>query len=168
MFVRSFRKSNRCLVKDAMPLRVYQMSTEPISANGDDARGRKNSMKRLDNLRRQLREGEIESGNSDLFSIKRSATSINNSWEHIINQAKEQFEQYWQPVEDRSSAILTDTFKRKHTYLRISLVERCNLRCQYCMPPDGVHLQEESKLLRADEIHRIANLFLRAGVDKVR
>ena len=33
---------------------------------------------------------------------------------------------------------LTDQFGRQHTYLRISLVERCNLRCQYCMPADGL------------------------------
>lgn len=36
--------------------------------------------------------------------------------------------------------VLTDTFGRKHTYLRISLTERCNLRCQYCMPEEGIQL----------------------------
>ena len=34
--------------------------------------------------------------------------------------------------------VLADGFARKHTYLRISLVEQCNLRCRYCMPPEGV------------------------------
>ena len=38
------------------------------------------------------------------------------------------------------SDFLTDTFGRHHNYLRISLTERCNLRCQYCMPEDGVDL----------------------------
>ena len=38
------------------------------------------------------------------------------------------------------SDFLTDTFGRQHNYLRISLTERCNLRCQYCMPEDGVDL----------------------------
>ena len=38
------------------------------------------------------------------------------------------------------SAALIDTFGRRHNYLRISLTERCNLRCQYCMPEDGVPL----------------------------
>ena len=38
------------------------------------------------------------------------------------------------------SEFLTDTFGRQHTYLRISLTERCNLRCQYCMPEEGVEL----------------------------
>ncbi|MEO8168584.1 MAG: GTP 3',8-cyclase MoaA, partial [bacterium] len=33
---------------------------------------------------------------------------------------------------------LTDTFNRSHEYLRISLTDRCNLRCRYCMPSEGV------------------------------
>ena len=37
---------------------------------------------------------------------------------------------------------LTDLYNRSHNYLRISLTERCNFRCQYCMPEDGVPLQE--------------------------
>jgi len=36
--------------------------------------------------------------------------------------------------------MLTDTFERTHNYLRISLTERCNLRCTYCMPKDGIEL----------------------------
>ena len=38
------------------------------------------------------------------------------------------------------SYILEDSFARKHNYLRISLTERCNLRCSYCMPIDGVQI----------------------------
>ena len=38
------------------------------------------------------------------------------------------------------SDMLVDSFGRQHTYLRISLTERCNLRCQYCMPAAGVDL----------------------------
>lgn len=38
------------------------------------------------------------------------------------------------------SDMLVDSFGRQHTYLRISLTERCNLRCQYCMPAAGVEL----------------------------
>ncbi len=38
------------------------------------------------------------------------------------------------------SPALTDTFGRRHNYLRISLTEKCNLRCQYCMPEEGVPL----------------------------
>ncbi|XP_011625432.1 GTP 3',8-cyclase, mitochondrial [Amborella trichopoda] len=66
------------------------------------------------------------------------------------------------------SDMLVDSFGRMHTYLRISLTERCNLRCQYCMPAEGVELTPNSKLLSQGEIIRLANLFVTSGVDKIR
>uniref|UniRef100_A0A915E542 GTP 3',8-cyclase n=1 Tax=Ditylenchus dipsaci TaxID=166011 RepID=A0A915E542_9BILA len=59
-------------------------------------------------------------------------------------------------------------FIKKHTYLRISLTERCNLRCTYCMPEEGVQLTPNQKLLTTPEIVRLARLFAFHGVDKVR
>lgn len=41
------------------------------------------------------------------------------------------------PRQELATSALYDTFGRKHTYLRISLSERCNLRCTYCMPEEG-------------------------------
>ncbi|KAK8962818.1 hypothetical protein KSP40_PGU003435 [Platanthera guangdongensis] len=71
--------------------------------------------------------------------------------------------------EDQSpSNMLVDSFGRFHNYLRISLTERCNLRCQYCMPADGVELSQKSQLLTSAEIVRLANLFVSSGVDKIR
>lgn len=70
--------------------------------------------------------------------------------------------------ENRVSDMLIDSFGRLHTYLRISLTERCNLRCQYCMPSEGVELTPNSHLLSQDEILRLANLFVSSGVDKIR
>lgn len=64
--------------------------------------------------------------------------------------------------------MLTDTFGRQHTYLRISLTERCNLRCQYCMPAEGVQLQPHDHILTFEEIERIARLFVGEGVHKIR
>jgi molybdenum cofactor biosynthesis enzyme MoaA len=61
-----------------------------------------------------------------------------------------------------------DTFNRHHNYLRISLTERCNLRCTYCMPEEGVQLTPKQKLLTADEILRLARLFVDQGVTKIR
>ncbi|PPD71889.1 hypothetical protein GOBAR_DD31207 [Gossypium barbadense] len=66
------------------------------------------------------------------------------------------------------SDMLIDGFGRKHTYLRLSLTERCNLRCQYCMPAEGVDLTPSPKLLTHNEILRLANLFVTYGVDKIR
>lgn len=64
--------------------------------------------------------------------------------------------------------ILTDRFNRKHTYLRISLTERCNLRCTYCMPAEGVPLSPKSHLMTADEIVAIATTFVKHGISKIR
>ncbi|KAM0865057.1 hypothetical protein ACQ4PT_043523 [Festuca glaucescens] len=73
------------------------------------------------------------------------------------------------PVETPSSSdMLLDSFGRFHSYLRISLTERCNLRCQYCMPAEGVELTPKSELLSHDEIIRVANIFVASGVDKIR
>ncbi|XP_041469029.1 molybdenum cofactor biosynthesis protein 1-like isoform X2 [Lytechinus variegatus] len=66
------------------------------------------------------------------------------------------------------SAFLTDPFQRHHNYLRISLTERCNLRCQYCMPEEGVTLSPKERLLSTDEILHLAKLFVSEGVDKIR
>ncbi|XP_067224625.1 molybdenum cofactor biosynthesis protein 1 isoform X1 [Chanodichthys erythropterus] len=66
------------------------------------------------------------------------------------------------------SAFLTDSFGRRHNYLRISLTEKCNLRCQYCMPQEGVKLSPRSQLLTTEELLTLARLFVREGVNKIR
>ncbi|TMB29634.1 MAG: GTP 3',8-cyclase MoaA [Deltaproteobacteria bacterium] len=63
---------------------------------------------------------------------------------------------------------LLDRFGRSHTYLRISVTERCNLRCKYCMPEEGVTLLPRDHLLSYEEIERLAALFVRLGVRKIR
>ncbi|KAJ1148026.1 hypothetical protein NDU88_000867 [Pleurodeles waltl] len=66
------------------------------------------------------------------------------------------------------SAFLTDSFGRRHNYLRISLTEKCNLRCQYCMPEEGVQLTPKSEILTTQEIITLARHFVKEGVDKIR
>ncbi len=66
------------------------------------------------------------------------------------------------------SNILTDTFGRKHNYLRISLTERCNLRCTYCMPADGIVLSPKAHIMTYEEIYTIAKEFVDHGVTKIR
>ncbi|KAF5352741.1 hypothetical protein D9756_005916 [Leucocoprinus leucothites] len=61
-----------------------------------------------------------------------------------------------------------DTFNRKHDYLRISLTEKCNLRCFYCMPSEGVELSPDGNLLTNSEVLRLARLFVQSGVTKIR
>lgn len=66
------------------------------------------------------------------------------------------------------SEHLTDTHNRKHNYLRISVTERCNLRCKYCMPQEGVDLTPGQNLLTGPEICKIASLFVQEGVNLIR
>jgi molybdenum cofactor biosynthesis protein A len=84
------------------------------------------------------------------------------TWREALATAKEGLSQ------NEHVHVLTDAYSRKHSYLRISLGERCNLRCLYCMPPEGVPLQSNEKILNADEISRLVKLFTARGVDKVR
>ena len=64
--------------------------------------------------------------------------------------------------------ILQDLHGRNHAYLRISLIERCNLRCSYCMPEEGVQLSPKSHLMTYEEIYDIAKIFVKHGVSKIR
>ena len=63
---------------------------------------------------------------------------------------------------------LVDKHQRTHNYLRISLTEKCNLRCTYCMPAEGIPLTPAAHLMTAYEIFEIASHFVKRGVDKIR
>ena len=63
---------------------------------------------------------------------------------------------------------IVDQHNRAHNYLRISLTEKCNLRCAYCMPADGIPLLPNKDLMQADEVFAIAEQFVKMGVDKIR
>ena len=64
--------------------------------------------------------------------------------------------------------MLTDRFGRRHTYLRLSLVEQCNLRCRYCMPDEDLDWTPDADLLTDAEAIRLVRLFVEAGVTKIR
>ncbi|SFH81523.1 GTP 3',8-cyclase MoaA [Halpernia frigidisoli] len=68
----------------------------------------------------------------------------------------------------KTTEILTDTFGRQHNYLRISLIEKCNLRCTYCMPEHGVPLTPKENLMTSSEVVEIAKVFVKNGVNKIR
>lgn len=63
---------------------------------------------------------------------------------------------------------LQDRFGRTFDYVRLAVTEKCNLRCTYCMPEEGVDFQGKEKILKSDEILRIIGLLARMGVKKVR
>ena len=63
---------------------------------------------------------------------------------------------------------LKDDYKRHINYLRISITDRCNLRCTYCMPPDGMNLLAHHDILSYEEIVRIAQIAVNEGISKIR
>ena len=64
---------------------------------------------------------------------------------------------------------LIDTFGRVHRDLRISVTDRCNFRCTYCMPPEGLQWLDRKELLTFEEITRTARLLVeRYGVESIR
>jgi cyclic pyranopterin phosphate synthase len=64
--------------------------------------------------------------------------------------------------------MLFDRFNRRINYLRVSLTDRCNLRCVYCMPPEGDRKLRHRDILRYEEILRIARIGIKLGITKIR
>ena len=63
---------------------------------------------------------------------------------------------------------LRDTFGRKISYLRLAVTDRCNLRCQYCMPEKGIEIVPRKELMTFKEMYRITRVLSELGVHKVR
>ena len=68
----------------------------------------------------------------------------------------------------RKDTLMRDTFRRSINYLRISVTDRCNLRCVYCMPPEGVASKARDEILSYDEIARVVQAAAGLGVRRVR
>ncbi|MCX2575299.1 GTP 3',8-cyclase MoaA [Pedobacter sandarakinus] len=64
--------------------------------------------------------------------------------------------------------MIEDSFGRVHDYLRISLTDNCNFRCFYCMPEEEYDFTPASRLMQADEIVKLATIFVENGVKKIR
>ena len=67
-----------------------------------------------------------------------------------------------------AAAPLIDSFGRLHDNLRLSVTDRCNIRCFYCMPEDGVHFVDRREILDFEEIERFARIAVSLGVNKLR
>ena len=72
------------------------------------------------------------------------------------------------PPAARSLPVLSDRFARRIEYLRVSLTDRCNYRCTYCMPEEGVELVPRADVLTFEELERLMRVFARLGVRRVR
>jgi cyclic pyranopterin phosphate synthase len=63
---------------------------------------------------------------------------------------------------------LEDSLGRVHTYLRVSVTDRCNYRCLYCMPEEGLHWMPKAEILQFEEISRLVRIMAKMGVQKIR
>ena len=66
------------------------------------------------------------------------------------------------------SGGLVDNHGRPITYLRLAITDRCNLRCRYCMPAEGVEFVPHGDILSFEELERLVRLLVALGIDKVR
>jgi GTP 3',8-cyclase len=71
-------------------------------------------------------------------------------------------------IDASAPAPLIDSFGRVHTNLRISVTDRCNIRCFYCMPAEDVSFMDRHELLTFEEIERFVRVVVQLGVNKVR
>ena len=67
-----------------------------------------------------------------------------------------------------TEGALVDSYARVHTYLRISVTDRCNYRCTYCMPAEGLEWMQRDRVLSYEEIVRLVRIFAKMGIQRVR
>ncbi|KAF3844607.1 hypothetical protein F7725_007770 [Dissostichus mawsoni] len=161
----------------AEELRVPKTTTENLRAMTAHASmccrlfDRQRSSKHFRKLFVQCVNGNIQRLYSGA-THKENALELGDSTSSAANFASSVKARTKQSLSDDSilpfSAFLTDNFGRRHSYLRISLTEKCNLRCQYCMPEEGVKLTPRGQLLSTSEIVTLARLFVQEGVEKIR
>lgn len=71
-------------------------------------------------------------------------------------------------MSEMENKLLIDKYGRQLTYLRLSVTDRCNFRCYYCMPEEGVNFAKRTDLLSFDEMYLLSNIFCSLGVSKIR
>ena len=76
--------------------------------------------------------------------------------------------EYLRPEQPAHPASLLDNHGRRITYLRLSITDRCNLRCRYCRPEQGVPFIHHEEILSFEELERLVTIFCGMGISKVR
>ncbi len=72
-----------------------------------------------------------------------------------------------QEINNMSNELI-DKYGRRLNYLRLSVTDRCNFRCYYCMPEEGMHFAPRKDLLSFEELYLLAAIFCKLGVSKIR
>src|ERR1700733_4331523 len=68
----------------------------------------------------------------------------------------------------RKISLLIDNHGRKINYLRLAVTDRCNLRCFYCMPEEGLNWLSRKELMTYEEMLQICSLMVKMGIEKIR
>mmetsp|Transcript_9788 Transcript_9788/g.23905 ORF Transcript_9788/g.23905 Transcript_9788/m.23905 type:complete len:472 (-) Transcript_9788:320-1735(-) len=177
--ISSRRLSSVSALRKGEDIPIQRTSSSPtpmlVKEKNESDHRRYKKQSRLEDLRRRLREEKINPlPKFHSFATKKRTSKVGvqtglssvekeedrkRSLTELINHLHDL------PLPEKP---LEDKFGRQHSYLRISLSERCNLRCQYCMPEDGVPLQPAESLLSNTEIMKLAKWFNRQGVNKIR
>lgn len=71
-------------------------------------------------------------------------------------------------LNSKQSTVLVDNHGRVVNYLRLAVTDRCNLRCSYCMPEDGLKWLQRSALLNEEEMMRLCTILVQMGIQKIR
>ena len=71
-------------------------------------------------------------------------------------------------AKNKLEEVLKDNHGRTINYLRLAVTDRCNLRCFYCMPEEGIDWLSRSELMTYEEMLRICSLLVKMGVEKIR
>ncbi|WP_083802960.1 GTP 3',8-cyclase MoaA [Maribacter sp. HTCC2170] len=64
--------------------------------------------------------------------------------------------------------MLIDNHNRKINYLRLAVTDRCNLRCNYCMPAEGIDFSSKDNLFTLEELSKLSGILVSQGIDKIR
>lgn len=160
------RYSEKDELQDGLRRRLEEMERHPARAGG--RRRVDTSLPTPQQVAERLRSGSAASCSSQSSrgssrGGEKSSSIQELDWREVVARARAAA-----AAAPSGEQMLTDTFGRRHSYLRISLTERCNLRCLYCMPEEGVELTPGGELLTTAEVMRVARLFAAAGVDKIR
>lgn len=156
-------------------LNYYKAKEISDSATNHSNRGNEKTEKtvrqqpRLEALRQKLKQEK----ENNFESFQQEPATLPSPTPFTLNNGQQQQKQkheidYTKVPKISANDLLTDRHGRFHSYLRISLTERCNLRCTYCMPEKGIPLLPPSNLLQNNEIMQLAKHFMASGVDKIR
>jgi molybdenum cofactor biosynthesis protein A len=145
--------SNRPVPEEDRPPAADVVVVDRSDTTTNTVATKSSSQEAVSRQQHEPQQDEEEQGETDRISPATTTTTTTAQQE--------------QPEEDPNT-VLIDRFGRRHTYLRLSLTERCNLRCTYCMPEQGLSEELPPYLLNANQLFQIASYFHDRGVTKFR